>query len=86
MTTKNNAQAAFTRLAVLVILVINQFLVTVFGWNPLPFSEEEIYAGVSALATAAQSVYVWWKNNNVTEEAQEAQKVLERKKTEKARK
>lgn len=86
MTTKNNAQAAFTRLAVLVILVINQFLATVFGWNPLPFSEEEIYAGVSSLFVAVQSVYVWWRNNNVTEEAQEAQKVLERKKTEKARK
>lgn len=76
---------AVVRLAVLFVLFVNQALV-MFGWNPLPFSEEEIYAGLSALATAIQAVYVWYRNNNVTKEAEEAQKVLdelkERKKAE----
>lgn len=76
---------AIVRLAVLFVLFVNQALV-MFGWNPLPFSEEEIYAGLSALATAIQAVYVWYRNNNVTKEAEEAQKVLdelkERKKAE----
>lgn len=69
-------QAALIRLAVLFVLFVNQALI-MFGWNPIPFSEEEIFAGLSALATAAQTVYVWYRNNNVTEEAQEAQKVLD---------
>ena len=70
---------AIVRLAVLFVLFVNQALV-MFGWNPLPFSEEEIYAGLSALATAVQAVYVWYRNNNVTKEAEEAQKVLDAKK------
>lgn len=67
---------AIVRLAVLFVLFVNQALV-MFGWNPLPFSEEEIYAGLSALATAVQAVYVWYRNNNVSKEAEEAQKVLD---------
>lgn len=81
MFTENGKKAAVARLVVLVILVVNQFLATVFGWNPLPFTEEEIYAGVSAVLMAAQGIYVWYRNNNVTDEAQEAQKVLDAKKS-----
>jgi len=66
---------AITRLVVLAILLINQALV-VFGWNPLPFSEEEIYEGVSVVATIAVAVWTWYKNNSVTEEAQEADRIL----------
>lgn len=70
-------QAALTRLSVLLILLVNQFLVTL-GWNPLPFSEEQIYEAVSGVATVAVSVWVWWKNNSVTKEAQEADEHLQR--------
>lgn len=75
-------QAAIVRLAVLFVLFANQALM-MFGWNPLPFSEEEIYAFFSTLATAAQMVYVWYRNNNVTKEAEEAQRVLDAKKAQK---
>ncbi|GGN67622.1 MULTISPECIES: phage holin [Oceanobacillus] len=68
-------QAAITRLAVLVILLVNQTLIT-FGWNPLPFSEEQVYEGVSAVATVAVAVWAWWKNNNVTKKAQHNEKFL----------
>ena len=68
-------QAAITRLAVLVILLVNQTLIT-FGWNPLPFSEEQIYEGVSAVATVLVAVWAWWKNNNVTKKAQHNEKFL----------
>lgn len=67
---------AITRLIVLVILLINQTLVTL-GWNPLPFSEEQIYEGVSSVAVVAVAIYTWWKNNNVSKEAQEAQELLD---------
>lgn len=66
---------AIVRLVVLVILLINQTLVTL-GWNPLPFSETQIYEAVSSVATVAMAVWAWWKNNSVTKEAQEADVIL----------
>ncbi|WP_080875276.1 phage holin [Oceanobacillus timonensis] len=68
-------QQAITRLAVLAVLLFNQVLVT-FGWNPLPFSEEEIYEGVSAVVLAVVAIWTWWKNNSVSQEAQEADRIL----------
>lgn len=79
---KNNKRAGRVRLAVLVILLANQALVS-FGYNPLPFSEEQIYGGVSALAVALSAIYTWYRNNNVTKAAEEAQVVLEREKANK---
>ena len=69
-------QQAIIRLAVLVILLLNQVLITL-GWNPLPFSEDEIYEGVSAVATVVMAIYAWWKNNSVTKEAQAADEYLQ---------
>lgn len=70
-------QQAIIRLLVATIVLLNQILVA-YGWSPLPFSEEEIYNGLSALASAVVVVWVWWKNNNVTKEAQQAQKELDK--------
>lgn len=75
---------ALIRLAVLAILFVNQALV-MFGWSPIPFSEEEVFAGVSAVATALASIWVWYKNNNLTKEAEEAQRILDAKKAKKKR-
>ena len=66
---------AIIRLVVLIILLINQTLVTL-GWSPLPFSEEQIYEAISSVATVAMAVWAWWKNNSVTKEAQEADVIL----------
>ena len=66
---------ALIRLVVLVILLINQTLM-VLGWSPLPFSEEQIYEGVSSVAVVAVAIYTWYKNNNVTKEAEKAQGYL----------
>ena len=79
---KNGKTAGIVRLVVLVLLLANQALVS-FGYNPLPFSEEQIYEGVSTLALTASAIYTWYRNNNVTKEAQEAQEVLERKRANK---
>lgn len=62
---------AIVRLVVLSIVLINQALV-VAGWNPLPFSEDQIYEAVSTVATVLTALWAWWKNNSVTKEAQEA--------------
>jgi len=66
---------ALIRLVVLVILLINQTLM-VLGWSPLPFSEEQIYEGVSSVALVVTAIYTWYKNNNVTKEAEKAQGYL----------
>lgn len=68
-------QQAIIRLIVLAILLINQALITM-GWNPLPWSEDEIYEAVSSIATVIMALYAWWKNNSVTKEAQKADEYL----------
>lgn len=75
----NERLKAFGTLTAMLIIFVNQALVT-FGFNPLPFSEEQIYEGVSMVLTAVVGVFAWWKNQNVTEDAVEAQKVLDTKK------
>ena len=72
-------QQAITRLVVLAVLLLNQVLITL-GWNPLPFSEDQIYEAVSSVATVIVAIYTWWKNNSVTKEAQEADAVMKAKK------
>ena len=72
---KNNKTAGIVRLVVLLILLINQTLIS-FGYNPLPFSEEQIYEGVSSVALVVSAIWTWWKNNSVTKEAEEADQYL----------
>jgi len=67
---------AIVRLVVLVILLANQALI-VFGLNPLPFSEEQIYEAVSSVATVVVALWAWWKNNSITKEAQQADEYLQ---------
>jgi SPP1 family holin len=62
------------RTAVLVVALINQFLVNA-GYSPLPFDNANVeYAATTALTIAA-SVWVWWKDNNVTYKARQADKI-----------
>ena len=63
------------RTIVLAVALLNQIL-TVFGFNPLPFSDEEIYAGLSAVATVITALVAWWKNNSFTKPAIEADKYM----------
>lgn len=60
---------AIIRLSVLAILLLNQVLVTM-GYNPLPFSDEQIYEGVSSVATVIMAVVAAYKDNPVTKEGQ----------------
>lgn len=66
---------AIIRLVVLGILLLNQALI-VFGYNPLPFSEEEIYQAVSSVATAVMAIYTWYKDNPVTKKGKHNDKFL----------
>lgn len=57
----------WARTIVLIVALVNQVL-TMFGLNPLPFSDEQIYEGVTALFTVFASLIAWWKDNDMTEE------------------
>ena len=66
---------AIVRLVVLLIIITNQILIS-RGFTPFPYDEEQIYEFVNGVALVAVSVWAWWKNNSITKEAQEADKVL----------
>ena len=56
------------RTIILVVALINQVL-TAAGKNPLPFSDEELYTGLTAVFTVVASAWAWWKNNSFTQNA-----------------
>ena len=71
------SKATFIRTAFLLIALVNTVL-TACGVNPLPFSEDEIYEGLSAIVTAAASLWAWWENNSFTKAAIAADAEYER--------
>lgn len=56
------------RTVVLVFALTNQVF-TMLGWNPLPFSEEDVYTGCTLLLTVVASLVAWWNDNPVTQKA-----------------
>ena len=56
------------RTAVLVFALVNQVL-TISGYNPLPFTDEDFGQAVSMVLTAGASLWAWWKNNSFTQAA-----------------
>ena len=71
---KNVSKETIVRTSVLFITLVNSVL-TMFGINPLPFSENDIYQAISAVCTAAATIWAWWKNNSFTKPAIEGDKV-----------
>ena len=67
---------AIVRLVVMLILMINQILIAK-GWTPLPYEEEQIYAFVNGVAMVTVGLWAWYKNNNITKNAQKAQEFKE---------
>lgn len=63
------------RTIILIIALVNQIL-TATGKNPLPFSESELYEGLTAVATVGAAVWAWWKNNSFTKAAINADEYL----------
>ena len=70
------SNGTIARTIFLILALVNQIL-TLCGWNPLPFSDEEIYEGISVLLTVGASLWAWWKNNSFTSAAREADRYLQ---------
>lgn len=73
---------ALIRLIVALVPAINIILVY-FNKSPLPFSEDEINVALSAAVSFIGILWSWWKNNNITFEAQTSQKLLDSMKSDK---
>lgn len=69
-----------TRTILIIIALINQGLL-IAGKNPLPFEDEQIAQVISFVFTAVTALVTWWKNNNFSQEAKEAQHYLDALKT-----
>lgn len=73
---KNNETfKAVLRFVITGILMANAIL-TAKGMNPIPFDEGAFAECVTYLASGVSAVWVWWKNNNVTRQAQAAKELV----------
>lgn len=63
------------RTAVLVFALVNQVL-TISGYSPLPFTDEDFGQAVSMVLTVGASLWTWWKNNSFTQAAIAADEIL----------
>ena len=58
------------------VVVIANAILTHFGSNPLPFSDNEAFIYASNFAGAFMTLYATWRNNSLTPNAQKADEVL----------
>lgn len=75
------SKETIARTAVLFVALLNTVL-NACGKNPLPFSDDEVYTGVSAVVATVAAVWAWWKNNSFTAAAVKADEVLKIEKAE----
>lgn len=68
----NEKTKAIIRLIVQAVLLFNMAL-TLAGKNPLAVDESALTDWLTTTMTAISSIWIWWKNNNVTPQAQQAQ-------------
>lgn len=73
---KNISKSTIARSIALIVVLINQGLV-LFGKEVLPFTEDEVYQGVSMVLTVVMAIMAWWKNNSFTNVAIEADRYKE---------
>ena len=63
------------RLAAIIRLVVT-LIVTTASMLGYALDADALYSVISTIAAAALIVWAWWKNNNITKAAQEAQVFL----------
>lgn len=68
---KNISIGTIARTVAVIAVLINQFLF-MFGKEQLPFTEDEVYQGITAFSTVIATLWAWWKNNSFTKAAIEA--------------
>ncbi|BBU40682.1 phage holin [Aeribacillus composti] len=77
MNWKGVTKSTWIRIITLFLVLINQVSISFFHFQLLPFTDEEIYEGVSVVLTVIVSMWTAWKNNSLTKKAQQADHYLE---------
>ncbi len=67
----NIKKETLIRTIITAITLINSLLI-MGDKNPLPWSEEDMYVGLSTLAALLTTIWSWWKNNSFTKAAIQA--------------
>jgi SPP1 family holin len=73
---RNIDKGTVIRTVILILALTNQVLST-FGVRPLPIEDANIDMLITTAWTIVAAVWSWWKNNNVTQEAIQAQVFLD---------
>lgn len=76
MKLKTISAGTLVRTVTLLVALLNLVLTT-FGKNPLPFSDQQVYTALSTLVTVGAALAAWWKNNSFTCCARRADEVLQ---------
>ncbi len=79
---KNIDAGTLTRMIVLALALINSGL-AMFGYNVIPFDEEELTNFINMAFLGIATVLAWWKNNPITKEAKWGQEKINKYKAEK---
>ena len=69
-------KATWVRTVTLVLVLLNQLGTSMFKFKLLPFTDAEINEGVTVALTVGMAIWVGWRNNSFTEEAQSADRVI----------
>lgn len=64
--TNASKYAPYIRLIVMFVSFLATTMTTMFGWQPLPFTDEEVNQGITIGVTVALAIYNWFKNQPVT--------------------
>lgn len=67
---KDVDKLTWVRIVSLLVILINLVSVSLFDFKLLPFTDDQIYEGVSIILTIIVTVWATWKNNSFTDEAQ----------------
>lgn len=68
------------RLIVMILVGVNS-IATMYGYNLIPFTDEEINLGISAVALVASEIWNHYKNNNYSPAAKSAQRQINKAKS-----
>lgn len=66
---------AFIPLIVAVVGMLSTFATSVLGWEPFPYTGEEVAQTASLVITVVGAVWGWFRNNNVTKYGQKREAV-----------
>ena len=63
------------RTIITAVALLNSVLV-ILGKSPIPWSNDELYEGMSAVLAVITTLWSWWKNNSFTTAAIKADKYM----------